>query len=393
MRCWLAGSEMRIGIDARELCGKPTGVGRHLAGLLGAWSKEAAASRHTFVLYAPGAVATPLPNAELRVVPGAGGTQWEQIALLGATRQDGLDVFFAPGYTAPLAWTIPTVVLVHDLSFVAHPEWFRWKEGLRRRLITRWSCSRAQRVLTVSESARREIVSHFGLAPDRVRCIYPGVASLSAGSTRQDPAYVREAQDPAYAREAQDPAYAPAGQREPLVLFVGSIFNRRHVPDLIRAFKPIAHRHAHARLEIVGDNRSYPYEDLPAIVAAERVQTQVSIRPYLFDAELSELYGRARAFALLSEYEGFGHPPLEALRSGVPSVLFDTEVAREVCADAALYVRFGDSAGITSALDSLLFDEAVRARVLNAGPAVLARYSWTRAAAETLTALEAAAGA
>ncbi|MSO56905.1 MAG: glycosyltransferase family 1 protein [Acidobacteria bacterium] len=362
---------MRIGIDARELCGTPTGVGRHLAGLLGAWSSDAAASQHTFVLYAPQAIDPPLGGAELRVVPGAGGTQWEQIALPAAARHDRLDVFFAPGYTAPLAWKIPTVVLVHDISFVAHPEWFRWKEGLRRRLITRWSSSRARLVLTVSESARREIVSYFGLPADRVRCIYPGVASLAAGSQEQDPA---------------------CAQREPLVLFVGSVFNRRHLPDLIRAFAPIARRHENARLEIVGDNRSYPHEDLPAIVAAEGLQTQVTIRPYLFDAELAGLYGRARAFALLSEYEGFGHPPLEALGSGVPSVLFDTEVAREVCGDAARYVPIGDLAGITSALNSLLFDESARARVLHAAPAVLARYSWRRAGADTLKALEAAAG-
>jgi glycosyltransferase involved in cell wall biosynthesis len=355
---------MRIGIDAREICGKPTGVGRHLAGLLAAWSSDPAASPHTFVLYAPQAVDTPLRGAELRVVAGAGGTRWEQLALPAAARRDRLDVFFAPGYTAPLAWKIPTVVLVHDISFVAHPEWFRWKEGLRRRLITRRSSSRAQLVLTVSEHARREIMSHFGLSPDRVRCIYPGVASL---------------------------AHTGAAAREPLVLFVGSVFNRRHVPDLIRAFAPIARRHAEARLAIVGDNRSYPREDLPAIVAAERLQTQVAIRPYVFEPELAELYGRARVFALLSEYEGFGHPPLEALGSGVPSVLFDTEVAHEVCGDAAHYVRIGDLAGITSALNSLLFDEAARARVLSAGPAVLARYSWARAGRETLAVLEAAA--
>ncbi|HKY19968.1 MAG TPA: glycosyltransferase family 1 protein [Vicinamibacterales bacterium] len=361
---------MRIGIDARELCGKPTGVGRHLAGLLDAWANDPAASRHTLVLYSAEPVETPLHNTEQRVVPGAAGTSWEQFALPRAARQDHLDVFFAPGYTSPLTWRIPTVVLVHDISFVAHPEWFRWKEGLRRRLITRWSSNRAQLVLTVSETARREILSHFGLAADRVRCIYPGVASLGLA-----------------------PANVANVTREPLVLFVGSVFNRRHVPDLIRAFKPIARLHTNARLEIVGDNRTYPHEDLPAIVAADGLQAQVAIRPYLFDAQLSELYNRARAFALLSEYEGFGHPPLEALGSGVPSVLFDTPVAREVCGDAALYVRAGDSASITSALHSLLFDEEARARVLSAGPQVLARYSWARAAAETLRTLEVAAGA
>lgn len=359
---------MRIGIDARELCGTPTGVGRHLAGLLRAWSTDAAASRHTFVLYAHEAVSSPLRNAEVRVIPGSPGTSWEQLALPKAANADRLDVFFAPGYTAPLGLKTPTVVLIHDISFAAHPEWFRWKEGLRRRLLTRWSSHHARLVLTVSDSARREIVSQFGLPEGRVRCIYPGV-TLLVGGPRED---------------------APDNSREPVVLFVGSIFNRRHLPDLIRAFKPVAKSHPAARLDIVGDNRTHPHEDLPAIAAGHGIAPQVSIRPYVSDAELSALYGRARAFALLSEYEGFGHPPLEALGSGVPSVLLETDVAREVCGDAALYVKNGDISGITTALNSLLFDEQVRQRVLQAAPAVLARYSWPRAAAETLAALESA---
>jgi glycosyltransferase involved in cell wall biosynthesis len=362
---------MRIGIDARELCGKSTGVGRHLSGLLRAWSTAASASRHTFVLYAHEVISTPLRHAELRVIPGSPGTAWEQLALPKATKQDQLDVFFAPGYTAPLLLTTPTVVLVHDISFAAHPEWFRWKEGLRRRWLTRWASDRANLVLTVSESARREIISHFRLPEHRVRCIYPGVTSPGRSEER-GPSHIGTV-------------------RDPVVLFVGSIFNRRHIPDLIRAFTPIAKSHAAVRLEIVGDNRTHPHEDLPAIAAAEGIASRVSIRPYVFDTDLAELYGRARAFALLSEYEGFGHPPLEALGSGVPPVLLDTDVAREVCGDAALYVAKGDVEGTTAALSSLLFDEDVRQRVLEAAPAVLARYSWTRAGAETLAALEAAA--
>lgn len=365
---------MRIGIDARELCGKPTGVGRHLSGLLRAWSSDAAASKHTFVLYAHEPVATPMRNAEMRVIPGSPGTRWEQLALPQATTLDFLDVFFAPGYTAPLRLNTPTVVLVHDISFAAHPEWFRWKEGFRRRVLTRWSSHRARLVLTVSEGARREILSHFGLPENRVRCIYPGVMSLGGAALLREDA----------TEGKQDPAYV----REPMVLFVGSVFNRRHLPDLIHAFKPIARSHSAARLEIVGDNRTHPHEDLPAMAAAAGIASQVWIRPYVFDADLAELYGRARAFALLSEYEGFGHPPLEALGSGVPSVLLDTDVAREVCGDAALYVAHGDIAATTAALNRLLFDETARQRVLDAAPAVLARYSWTRAAAETLAAIE-----
>ena len=362
---------MRIGIDARELCGRPTGVGRHLSGLLRAWAADASALRHTFVLYAHETISSPLRDAELRVIPGAPGTAWEQVALPRAAKQDRLDVFFAPGYTAPLLMDTPTVVLVHDVSFAAHPEWFRWKEGLRRRWLTRWSSEHARLVLTVSDAARREIISHFGLQEGRVRRIYPGVIALTDGAEGSHP-----------------PCTGPA--RDPVVLFVGSIFNRRHLPDLIRAFEPIAKRDPAARLEIVGDNRTHPYEDLAAIAAAGGIAAHVSVRTYVSDADLAKLYARARAFALLSEYEGFGHPPLEALGSGVPPVLLDTDVAREVCGDAALYVGRDDIGGATAALSSLLFDEHVRGRILAAAPAVLARYSWTRAGAETLAALEAA---
>jgi len=357
---------MRIGVDARELCGKPTGVGRHLSGLLRAWSDDPATSGHRFVLYAHEAISIPLPDAEVRVLPLPPGTAWEQISLPAAARKDNLDVFFSPAYTAPLRLKIPSVVLVHDISFVAHPEWFGWKEGLRRRMLTRWSSRRANLVLTVSDVARHEIMSYFSLPAERVRRIYPGIVPLGGATDGQ-------------------------GTRDPLVLFVGSVFNRRHLPDLIRAFKPIVRKHADARLEIVGDNRTHPIEDLPAIARMEGIDSSVTIRPYVPDDELARLYRRARVFAFLSEYEGFGHPPLEALGSGVPSVLLDTEVAREVCGDAAVYVENGDFRAITAALDRLLFDKDARARVLGAGRDVLARYSWARAAAETLAALESVA--
>ena len=111
-------------------------------------------------------------------------------------------------------------------------------------------------------------------------------------------------------------------------------------------------------LTVIGDNRSYPHEELQAIVAAEGLNAQVTILPYLSDAGSFQAVRTREGFcAVVPGPEGFGHPPLEALGAGVPSVLFDTEVAREVYGEAAVYVRVGDIAGITSALDGLLFDE------------------------------------
>jgi alpha-1,3-rhamnosyl/mannosyltransferase len=171
---------------------------------------------------------------------------------------------------------------------------------------------------------------------------------------------------------------------------VGSIFNRRHVTDLIRAFAPIGRAHPDASLDIVGDNRTYPREDLRGTIIGEGLQTQVQFHQYVTEGQLRDLYERARAFAFLSEYEGLGLTPLEALAAGVPPVLLDTAVAHESCGEAALYVALGDVRGTTRALDAALFDESTRARILAAAPDALAKYSWPRAARETLAVLEAA---
>jgi glycosyltransferase involved in cell wall biosynthesis len=300
-------------------------------------------------------------------VPGSAGTWWEQVRLPSVIQRDHLDVWFAPAYTAPLLPTLPTVVAIHDVSFAAHPEWFRLREGVRRRWLTQQSANRARAVITISEFSRRELMEHLAVPAPRIHVIPPGIGSGDWG--------------------------LPTNPQSPIpnpyrVLFVGSIFNRRHVVDLIRAFAPIARTHADASLDIVGDNRSYPREDLSRAIAAEALQTQVRWHQYATEDQLRELYAQARAFAFLSEYEGLGLTPLEALAGGVPPVLLDTPVARESCGDAAVYVPANDIPSVTRALNALLFDEPTRSRVLGAAPAALAKYSWPRAARDTLAVLE-----
>lgn len=372
---------MRIGIDARELCGRSTGVGRYLGGLVRDWAADPRARAHEFLLYAPEAIGLPLDARRFptRTIAGAGGTWWEQIQVPRAAAADHLDVWFAPAYTAPLRLTVPTVVAIHDLSFVAHPEWFRVREGARRRWLTAQSASRAASVITISEFSKQELIDLLDVPAGRIHVIPPGVRAgwLGAGWAAD--------------RSAVSASPQPLVPRPCRVLFVGSLFNRRHVPHLIRAFAPIARAHPEASLDIVGDNRSYPREDPRRTIAAEQLDAQVRWHEYVADEQLAALYAGARAFAFLSEYEGLGLTPLEALAAGVPPILLDTPVARESCGDAAVYVPVSDLQATTRALESVLFDDGVRARILAAAPARLAKYDWPRAARDTLTVIETAA--
>ena len=361
---------LTIGVDARELLGEATGVGRYLGELLRRWVRRPDAPRRRFVLYAPGAIGMELlqGTAPARVIGTGTGTWWEQTALRRAVRSDPPDVFFSPAYTAPLALGIPLAVTIHDVSFAAHPEWFRPREGMRRRWLTARTASAASVVFTDSEFSRREIQSHLKVPAAKIQVISPGMSERTRGSAVQH-------------SEEHTP-------RAPMILYVGSIFNRRRLPDLIAAFARATNDLPSARLVVVGPDRTWPKQDLAGVAAAHGVAARVDFRAYVTDGELEDLYARAAGFAFLSEYEGFGLTPLEAMAAGVPAVVLDTPVAREVYADAAMYVSPGDIHGTAAALRRFLVDPHAARDILAPAPAVLARYSWDVAADRTLEHLE-----
>jgi glycosyltransferase involved in cell wall biosynthesis len=370
---------MHVGVDARELTGRRTGVGRYLAELLARWTRAAWAAGDRLTLYLPEALGEAAAwlgrggaSWDTAVLPGGRGTRWEQITLARAVRRDRPDVLFAPGYTAPILAGCPVVVAVHDVSFAAHPEWFRWREGLRRRVLARLSARRARAIVTISRFSQSEIVRCLKVPADRIEVIPLAVdthPSIRAGAERSAPA-----------------------SPEPLVLYVGSIFTRRHLPVLVRAFARVAAAHPDLRLEIVGENRTHPREDLAAVARNAGVADRVRLRDWVPDAELARLYDRARAFAFLAEYEGFGLTPLEAMRAGVPAVVADTPVAREVYLDAPLYVDPRDEAAVAAALARVLDEGGDRRARIEAGRRVAARYSWADTADRTFRLLRRAAG-
>ena len=357
---------LTIGIDARELLGEPTGVGRYLGELLRRWTARDDAALRQLVLYTPEPLpflqSIPATDGVREVVAGTGrGTWWEQTHLRRAVRSNPPDVFFAGAYTAPLALGVPLAVTIHDVSFAARPDWFRPREGARRRLLTRQAARAAEVVFTDSEFSRGEILARLSIPAERIRVIPPGVTRRAPGS----------------------------GRREPLVLFIGSIFNRRRLPALILAFAAATTLRPDARLVIAGADRSYPPLDLAGLAAEAGLGGRTEILSYVSEPRLDSLYASAAAFVFLSEYEGFGLTPLEALSAGVPIVVLDTPVAREVYGEAAWYVpRDNDVKAATHAIRTLLQDPSHAAAMLAAAPGVLARYSWDTAATETLAAIE-----
>lgn len=360
-----------IGIDGRELAGAATGTGRYLRSLLRHW-REAGDSLVVYfngeappdpVLDHPAIVKRPVGDGRAR------GLVWQERLLPKAVHGDHLEVFFSPAYSCPLSLARPRVTTVHDLSFFALPQDFDYADALRRRLLVALSL-RASRVVTVvSDFTRRELLRWFPA------CAAPVVVVPHGADEDLPPAPPR------------DEARARLGLTGPYVLTVGSILNRRCLPELLRAAALLARRHPQLVLEVVGDNRTHPRLELPGLVAGLGLAGRVRLAGYVGEKALADRYAAADVAVFLSEYEGFGLPALEAAARGVPLVVSRDPALGEVFAEAALQVDPRDETAVARALDRVLRDAALAERLRAAGRRLAARHSWAEAARATRQAL------
>jgi glycosyltransferase involved in cell wall biosynthesis len=282
-------------------------------------------------------------------------------------------VFFAPAYSCPLRLEVPRVTSVHDLSFFAWPDDMSAFEGLRRRLLVAAGVRASARLIVDCDFGRRELQARF---PD----VAGRVAAIPLGPDDDLPAPP--------SREAARRELAVAGPR---VLSVGSIFNRRRLPVLLDAFGRLRRSGVPASLDVVGDNRTSPRLDLPALVRAAGLAHAVSLLGFVPDDELVLRYAAADVFVFLSEYEGFGLPVLEAMVRGLPVVTSTRPSLGELFAGAAALVNPTDAEAVAATLRGLLTDARAREELVARGRERARQFSWARTAERTLEVLREAA--
>ena len=364
----------RIGIDARELEGIPTGVGRYLKNLLSCWAKEGLGD--SFYLYSrshlKGYPFLSTPRFRLHHLSSRflqSGFYWEQCLLPPHLKRDKIELFFGPGYSLPLRLRCQGAVTVHDVSFEAHPEWFRPRERFRRRFLCRQAVRRADVVFAVSNFTKEEIIRYYKIPEEKVITVYNCL-------------------DPRFRPIANDEQLKSFRRRLNLtgkvLLYAGAILNRRSIPEVIKAFGEVAKRVPDVTLVLVGENRTYPWIDLPALVASLGLEDKVKLLGYVNDEDLVMLYNIAEIFIYLSSYEGFGLPPLEAMACGTPAILQDTPAVREVFGNTTMILPGAEVPLITEAVIELLENEGKREEMARRGAQLTNKFSCTTTARLTL---------
>jgi glycosyltransferase involved in cell wall biosynthesis len=287
----------------------------------------------------------------------------------------GADLVHSLASTAPLWGRVPRVTTIHDLNYLMVPEAHFGLRGLGMRVLVPAAARRSRRIIVDAASTRADLREHLGVPEGKVDVV-PLAAEPPAGVVPEPEAALRERLGLGDRRVALSPGA------------------KRPHKNLAAVLDALARIPASERPVLVVSGYRTPYEDeLRARAAALGLAGDVRFPEWLDAAALEGLYACADLVVLPSRYEGFGLPVLEAMQRGVPVVTSDRASLPEVAGDAALLADPDDPAAIAAAIRRLLGDGALRERLVSAGRAQAATFTWDRTAQLTAASYRRALGA
>ena len=360
---------MKVAFDGTTLTPDRTGIGYYTQHLLSHLAAEFSQDEWIVLSNQPLSLSDPLPPH--RLFDTAGSIPWRipwiQLAAPRLLRQLGPDVAHFTNSICPLRSPVPTVLTLHDMSLELFPHLHP-----RRRRLTRWlvrRCARrAQAVIAVSESSRRNICSMLGVSSRQVVVV----------------------------REAAAPAFRPIEDRQTLrrvrsrynlperfLLHVGTIEPRKNLVSLLQAFSSIVSSGGPDLGLVLAGKWAWGIRQVQETIQALGLGDSVRLLGYVDFEDLPALYSLAVATVYPSLHEGFGLPVVEAMACGSPVVTSANSSLIEVAGGAALMLDGPSWAAIAAALRRLLDSQDLRQELAGRSIQNARRFSWSRAAAET----------
>lgn len=358
---------MRIALDARKI--RDFGIGTYIRNVVTELDRLDHDTEYVLLCKPDDVEGMPALGNNFRLVPERAALYsiGEQFRVPMALRREGIDLFHEPHYTLPPLTRCRSVVTIHDCIHLMFPQDLPNRLAYAYARGSIWSATRhADRVMTVSESSKRDILHFVDVAPEKVSVIYNAI-------------------DERFLRPPDEAEMDRVRQRwqldHPFVLYVGNIKPHKNVERLIDAFgRARANGLDELRLVIAGDDIS-KYPALRQAIHRYRLDKQVRFLGFQPYGTLASIYRLARAFVFPSLYEGFGLPPLEAMACGTPVVTSNVSSLPEVAGGAALLVDPHDPDAIADGIRRVVTDEDLRAALIRKGAARARDFSWAQSVA------------
>jgi len=359
-------SILSIAIDARPLAFPCSGIARYTSNLLREFASQD--SPHRIFLYSdrPFDLGFPRPKHwKVRVgkvsIRGLSAA-FAQVFFPIWALMDGIEAFWSPSLHLPLLLppSIRKVITVHDMVWKRFPETAMRNVRFNGALLMPLSLSIADHVIAVSNFTRSEIVALFPNTKNKIRVVYEASGLIARETIGLCP------------------------QTSPYFLFVGSNEPRKNLKSLLLAY--LEYRKLCPNPIDLVMAGSYQWGDFRVsdFVIINKLDSHVRQIQGADDSQLCALYAHARALVMVSLYEGFGLPLVEAMQWGVPLIASNNSAVAEIAGNAALLVDPLDTVAIAEAFRRLTEDEATRLRLANNAKARGRAFSWKQAATETM---------
>lgn len=280
---------------------------------------------------------------------------WFNYAVTRFLRKNHIDLFLSPDGYLSLRTDIPQIAVIHDLNFEHYPQDLKPHHARYLRKYFPLFAEKSCHIITVSEFSKRDIMSVYKIAPEKISVAYNGVNAIFTPSLE-----------------------ATNHPNTPYFLFVGSIHPRKNLKSLLLAFDHFKERfHSGHRLLVVGD----PYYwsvDMKSTLFSMKYRDEVDFKPYASVEALKMYYNHAEALMFISYFEGFGIPVVEAMACGCPVVIGKDTACDEIAGDAAIKVNPLDYEAISEAMNAISTDARLRSRLVDLGLKRAKNFSWDR---------------
>lgn len=259
------------------------------------------------------------------------------------------------------------IITVHDLSPFLFPEMFSSLTVLLHKLLFSKTLQSVDKIITVSECSKRDLVTYFSIPEDKIKVIFNGV----------------------------DPKFKPLNKEDvneflkkynlnfPFILFVGTLEPRKNLSTLFKAYYQLKKKNINHKLVIAG-KKGWKYQEIFETVNKLNLKNDIIFTDYIPENDLPALYNAADVFVYPSIYEGFGLPPLEAMACGTPVVTSNISSLPEVVGNAGITVDPKDIDMLATSLYEVLTNDSLMKEMTKKGLERAKLFSWRSCAVETL---------
>ena len=362
---------MTIGLEARWITLPTTGFGNYANNLVNLMPHIDSARR--YVVYSnqsvPEATLPLCKNLEIRVLSRRSAI-YKHLALPNSVRRTrDIDLFHFLYNAPPFVFPVPYILTIHDISYVHVPNMINIRDRLSITLQLPLTATRARHIIAVSQNTKDDVTKFLGIDPGNITVVYEGVGKQFSTIT-----------DPLVIRRVVDKYHLP----ERYLLYVGTYLPHKNLATLLRAFGMVRARKSCGYMLVLAGSKGRNYAAIQRLVAELRLTESVKCIGFVDDEDLPVVYALSDLFVFPSLYEGFGLPLLEAMACETPVLTSNSSSLSEVGGDAVEYFDPMSQEELAYKILFLLDNPSRRDELVAAGKRRVAKFTWQRAAEETI---------